>query len=165
LPIAFAATLVWLPMAVRAQDTGATPKPSEPQGFLSRVWLSGQINLIVQGHASFRSPSSGVNSFQASPEVEASRVLTLYTGLRLNDRTDLLFDFEATNGGDLSGGHGLAGFPNLDLAGVPNDHFYFARALLHHVIPLSSDAIEVDRGPLQLAGQIAARRIELYIGR
>ena len=134
-------------------------------GFFSHMWLSGQVNIVTQGHGSFFSPYSGPNSFQASPEIEASRVFTLYTGFKLNQRTDILVDLETTNGRDLSGGHGLAGFPNLDLAGVPNDHPYFARALLHHVIPLSSDSIEVDRGPLQLEAQVAARRLEIYAGK
>jgi len=148
---------------VAGQDT---PEPTaKTSDFLNRIWLSGQINIITQWHAPFRSPYSGPNSFQPEGEMQTSRVLTLYTGLKLNDRTDVLFDLETTNGKDLSRGRGLAGFTNLDLAGVPNDHPYVARALLHHVIPLSSDSIEVDRGPLQLSSQVPARRLELYAGK
>lgn len=165
LEAAYIVILAVFPVAAGAQDAGAPAKTADSNGFLSRVWLSGQINIVTQWHPPFRSPYSGPNSFQAYSEIQASRVLTLYTGLKLANGTDILFDLENTNGRDLGQGKGLAGFTNLDLAGVPNSHPYVARALLHHVFSMSSDAIDVDRGPLQLASQVPARRLELYAGK
>jgi high affinity Mn2+ porin len=136
-----------------------------PGGILGHLWLSGQINVISQGHGSFRSPYSGPNSFAAAGEIETSRVLTLYTGFRFSGTTDFLFDLEETSGRNLSGSHGLAAFPNVDLAGVPDAHPYVARAMLHHEIRLSADEIDAERGPLQMAGRVAARRVEIYFGK
>src|SRR5262245_13842249 len=47
-----------------------------------RVWLSGQVNVIVQRHGEFPSPYSGEHSLRASPERRTSTLLTLFTGVR-----------------------------------------------------------------------------------
>ena len=138
---------------------------SSPPGLLSHLWLSGQVNVISQGHGSFPSPYSGPNSFSAPGEIATSRVLTLYTGFRFTDTTDILFDLEETNGGDLGGSRGLASFPDVDLAGVPDARPYIARAMLHREIRLGDGEIDAGRGPLQMAGRVATRRVEIYVGR
>ena len=49
-----------------------------------RIWISGQANFIFQAHGPFHSPYAGTNSFQSRVETTAlSRVLTLYTGIKL----------------------------------------------------------------------------------
>ena len=132
--------------AIAAALTVASVYGADPSsGILSRLWLSGQANLITQYHPSFGARYSGPNSFGSSGETQTSRVLTLYSGFRLTDSTDVLFDLEATNGADLSHSRGLAGFTNLDLAGVPDSRPYIARALLHHVFALGGDSIEASR--------------------
>jgi high affinity Mn2+ porin len=132
-----------------------------------RVWLSGQGNFITQGHQTFTAPYSGPNSL--SPEVQAatSRVLTLYTGLRVTNTLDVLLDIETAGGGGIGNALGIAGFPNLDVVRNPtlSQAPYVARAMLHETIPLSSDTVEVERGPLQLAGAVPARRIDLRFGK
>jgi len=165
LSLAIAFTLTRLTVICFAQDAKPASDESPWQAFVSRLWLSGQINIIAQGHGRFPSPYSGPNSFRDTNELAVSRVFTIYTGLRLTNTTDIFFDPESTSGHDLSDGHGLAGFTNVDLVGVPNNHPYVARAILHQTVPLSSDSVEVDRGPLQLAGQVAARRFEFYVGK
>ena len=50
-----------------------------------------------------RPPTAASTAFKLPGKFRTSRVLTLYTGLRLNDHTDFLFDLENTNGQDLSG--------------------------------------------------------------
>lgn len=145
--------------------SGQTPDNGGANPFPGRLWLSGQINIITQGHTPFHSPYSGPNSFQASHEIQTSRVFTLYSGLKAASHTEILVDLEMTNGRDLSGGHGLAGFTNLDLAGVPNTHPYLARALLHQIIPLGAETMDSDRGPLQLESHLPVRRLELYMGK
>ena len=60
----------------------------------TRFWLSGQANFIFQTHPPFHAPYSGQNSLNPNYEKATSRVLTLYTGVRLNDSTELLVDIE-----------------------------------------------------------------------
>src|ERR1700674_964410 len=56
-----------------------------------RWWISGQANWISQWHPTFRSPYQGVNSLSPEAQDATSRVLTLFTGLRLTGTTELLF--------------------------------------------------------------------------
>ena len=60
----------------------------------TRYWLSGQANFIFQTHPPFHAPYSGKNSLDPNYEKATSRVLTLYTGVRLNNSTELLVDIE-----------------------------------------------------------------------
>jgi high affinity Mn2+ porin len=155
--------IVLLPAACAAQ---AEPAPSSVGSeFLNRFWLSGQVNIISQGHTAFHSPYSGPNSFSSAAELQTSRVLTLYTGFSISPTTDFLFDVESTSGHDLSGSHGLGAFTNVDAAGVPNARPYVARAILHRQVRLSGETVETERGPLQMAGHEAARRLDIYVGK
>jgi hypothetical protein len=157
----FAAVL--LPALCAAQ---AEPESSDTgNAFLNRFWFSGQVNIISQGHPTFRSAYSDPNSFSSGAEIQTSRVITLYTGFIISRTTNFLFDLESTSGHDLSGSHGLGAFTNVDAAGVPNARPYVARAILHQQIPLSSKSTETERGPLQMAGSEAERRFDVYIGK
>jgi hypothetical protein len=71
----------------------------------TRYWLSGQANFIFQTHPSFHALYSGTNSLSPKYEKATSRVLTLYTGVRLNESTELLVDIEEAGGAALSTGH------------------------------------------------------------
>src|SRR5689334_21064517 len=64
----------------------------------SRIWLSGQINVIHQQHPAFSADYTGANSLKPGREKATSRVLTLYTGLRLTNSTEVLFDAESAGG-------------------------------------------------------------------
>ena len=69
------------PEAASETPPGTTtllPHPEE-----SRWWVSGQLNLIGQAHGSFPARYSGPNSFKSTSEQTLSRVITVYTGLRL----------------------------------------------------------------------------------
>jgi high affinity Mn2+ porin len=157
----FAAAL--LPALCTAQ--GEPESSNTGNAFLNRFWLSGQVNVISQGHPAFRSAYSGPNSFSSGSEIQTSRVITLYTGFVISPTTDFLFDVESTSGHDLSGSHGLGAFTNVDAAGVPNARPYVARAILHQQVPLSSKSTETERGPLQMAGSEAERRFDVYLGK
>ncbi|MHB8735026.1 MAG: hypothetical protein ACYC6M_06970, partial [Terriglobales bacterium] len=61
----------------------------------NRYWLSGQWNVIGQGHWRFHSPYAGANSFPDRREFDVSSVETLYSGVRLAPGTELLFDVES----------------------------------------------------------------------
>ena len=143
----------------------ATTMASHPED--SRWWISGQLNLIEQAHGPFRSPYQGPNSLQPVGEQALSRVWTIYTGVAVSDRTELFFDLESAGGGGISEAVGLAGFTNLDVVRNPGLGAtpYVARVLIRHVIPLSGRAVDVSRGPLELANREPARRLELWAGR
>ena len=85
----------------------------------TRFWLSGQANFIFQTHPPFHAPYSGNNSLSPKYEKATSRVLTLYTGVRLNNSTELLVDIEEAGGAALSTGLGVAGAPDLDIVRNP----------------------------------------------
>jgi high affinity Mn2+ porin len=133
----------------------------------TRYWLSGQANFIFQTHPDFPAPYSGPNSLQPNYEKALSRVLTLYTGARLNDSTELLLDIEETGGSALSTGLGLAGDTNLDIVRNPSlsKSPYVARAMIHKVFAFSKQKIENDRNPLSLFGELPSRRLELRFGK
>ncbi len=111
------------------QPAATSPAPDEnppdvetmfPHLTDTRYWLSGQANFIFQTHPDFPAPYSGPNSLQPNYEKALSRVLTLYTGARLNDSTELLLDIEEAGGSALSTGLGLAGNTNLDIVRNPS---------------------------------------------
>ena len=109
--------------AAPALDTAATsdsPGDADPEAMFphfkdTRFWISGQANFIFQTHPSFHADYSGTNSLSPNFEEATSRVLTLYTGVRLNNSTELLVDIEEAGGAALSAGLGLAGNTDLDI--------------------------------------------------
>ncbi len=105
----------------------------------SRYWLSGQANFIFQTHPPFHAPYSGPNSLDPNYEKATSRVVTLYTGVRLNDSTELLVDIDEAGGAALTTGLGMAGAPNLDIVRNPllSKAPYLGRGMIHKVFALS----------------------------
>ena len=132
-----------------------------------RFWLSGQANLIFQAHPDFSAKYSGKNSLSPGYEKATSRVLTWYTGVRLNNSTELLADVEEAGGAALSTGLGLAGFTNLDIVRNPllTKAPYLARGMIHKVIALSQDKIENERTSLSLFTELPRRRLEIRFGK
>src|SRR6201981_1380366 len=133
----------------------------------TRFWLSGQANFIFQTHPPFHAPYSGKNSLSPNYEKATSRVLTLYTGVRLNDSTELLVDIEEAGGAALSTGLGLAGAPNLDIVRNPllTKVPYLAPGMIHKVFALSKDKVENQRSFLSLFDEVPRRRLELRFGK
>lgn len=133
----------------------------------TRFWLSGQINFIYQTHPPFRALYSGPHSMDTNYEKAASRVLTLYTGVRLNNSTELLVDIEEAGGSALSTGLGLAGNTDLDIVRNPSlsKAPYPARAMIHKVFALGSDKIENERNALSLFDELPRRRLEIRFGK
>ena len=77
-----------------------------------RIWISGQANFIFQAHNPFHSPYAGTNSFQSRVETTAlSRVLTLYTGVKLTRWTEFIFDAEEAGGKGVEQGSRNCGVP------------------------------------------------------
>jgi len=133
----------------------------------TRFWLSGQTNFIFQTHPDFHAAYSGPNSLSPHYEKATSRVMTLYTGVRLNNSTEILVDIEEAGGAALSTGLGLAGNTDLDIVRNPSlsKAPYLGRGMIHKVFALSKDKIENARNFLSLFDELPRRRLEVRFGK
>src|SRR5260370_2971634 len=133
----------------------------------TRFWLSGQINFIFQTHPDFHANYSGPSSLSLEYEKAPSRVMTLYTGVRLNHATEILVDIEEAGGQALSTGLGLAGNTDLDIVRNPSlsKAPYLGRAMIHKVIAVSKDSGENQRTFLSLFDELPRRRLEIRFGK
>ena len=135
-----------------------------------RLWIAGQANFIYQANLPFHSPYSGPHSLQARSEERMSRVLSLYTGLRLWRGAEVLVDVESAGGRGLSDAFGVAGFTNLDVVRNPElgSQPYLARALYHQTWALGAETPETvanDRVPWSSATRAPVRRFDLWVGK
>jgi high affinity Mn2+ porin len=133
----------------------------------TRFWLTGQANFIFQTHPTFSADYSGTHSLGPDYEKATSRVMTLYTGVRLNNSTELLVDIEEAGGEALSLGFGLAGDTNLDIVRNPalSKEPYLGRGMIHKVFALSKDKVENERNPFSLFDELPRRRLEVRFGK
>jgi high affinity Mn2+ porin len=157
-----------VPRDVSAEATDPDPVPMMfPHLESDRWWLSGQSNFIFQTHPPFHAAYSGKNSLNPNYEKATSRVLTLYTGVRINDTTEFLVDIEEAGGAALSTGLGLAGNPDLDIVRNPSlsKAPYLARGMIHKVFALSKDKVENGRSYLSLFKEPPRRRLEIRFGK
>ena len=167
-----------LPQAVPPPNL--TPEPAQteappeetvesvlPHFATSRIWLAGQANFIFQTHPGFFALYSGPHSLHPYYEEDVSRVLTLYSGFRVNNSFELIGDLEEAGGGALSQGFGLAGNTDLDIVRNPllSKAPYLARGMVHKVFALSRDKVENDRNSLSLFEELPRRRIEVRFGK
>ena len=158
-------------------DTPADPPAAPPEDDTTealfphfkntRFWLSGQANFIFQAHPDFTSPYSGPNSLSGNYQKATSRVLTLYTGVRLDHSTELLVDVEEAGGSALSLGLGLAGNTDLDIVRNPllSKAPYLGRGMIHKVFALSRDKVESTRTYFSLFDELPRRRLEIRFGK
>ena len=132
-----------------------------------RYWISGQINIIGQAHAAFPAKYSGPNSLRSSSESAVSNVLTLFTGVELNERTEIILDIESAGGRGISRALGLAGFTNLDVVRSPDlgQTPYLARFMIRRIIALSDQTEISDQSPFSLAQTLPVRRLDLRVGK
>src|SRR5580692_10006145 len=157
------------------KTTVAAPDPSLedplvtmiPHAEWDRWWLSGQANFISQWHPAFHSPYQGKNSLSPEAQDATSRVLTLFTGLRLTSTSELICDVQETGGNGLGQALGVAGFTNLDVVRNPSlsKAPYIARLMWHQIIPLSHETGPSDRTPFSLFSLLPERRIEIRFGK
>jgi len=133
----------------------------------NRLWLSGQANWISQWHPKFYSPYQGPNSLSPQAQDATSRVLTLYTGLRLASTIELLCDVQETGGHGIGEALGLAGASNLDVVRNPtlSKAPYVARLTWHQIIPLGRAHIPSTPTPYSLFSVLPERRLELRFGK
>src|SRR5262249_23658192 len=118
----------------------------------SRLWLSGQMNVVAQAHPSFRSPYESDHSLRSGSEHATSTVETLFVGVTLTPKLEALMDVESAGGRGISDAFGLAGFTDLDVVRNPSlgSAPYIARVMLHYTVPLSGEQMPSVRGPLSL---------------
>jgi hypothetical protein len=171
--------LLLIAPAVRAQEapesSHSSPQAPEsdpipvmfPHPETDRLWISGQANFISQWHPAFHSPYQGRNSLSPEAQDASSRVLTLYTGLRLTNAAEVLCDVQETGGHGIGEALGLAGFTNLDVVRNPtlSKAPYIARLMWHHVISLSSEDAPSSRTPFSLFSRLPLRRFEIRFGK
>ena len=154
---------------VPAPDAPADDSPESmlPHFKNSRYWLSGQANFIFQTHPDFPALYSGPHSLSPNYEKATSRVLTLYTGVRLNNSTEILVDVEEAGGSALSLGFGLAGNTDLDIVRNPllSKAPYLGRGMIHKVFALSKDKVGNPRSFLSLFDELPRRRLEIRLGK
>jgi high affinity Mn2+ porin len=159
-------------------DASAVPDPPDPfageapESMLphfkdTRFWLSGQANFIFQTHPDFHAPYSGPHSLSPRYEKDTSRLMTLYTGVRLKNSFEVLVDIEEAGGQALSTGLGLAGNTDLDIVRNPllSKAPYLARGMVHRVFALSKDRVENQRNAFSLFEELPRRRVEIRFGK
>jgi high affinity Mn2+ porin len=163
--------LVLITFTRSASAQEAPPPPDSPTVFnrpdTDRFWLSGQMNVIFQTHPAFPALYSAEHSLRSVAEHATSTLLTLYTGARISDTTEFIFDVESAGGRGISDALGLAGFTDLDVVRNPalGAAPYVARVMLHQTFALSSERTDVDPNPLAFARSVPARRIEWRVGK
>ena len=156
-----------------AVDPPSDPPPGDatesmlPHCKDTRFWLTGQANFVFQALPPFSASYSGPHSLGPNYEKATSRVMTLYTGVRLNHSTELLVDIEEAGGAALSRGFGLAGNTDLDIVRNPSlsKAPYVGRAVIHKVFALSKDKVENPRTYLSLFDELPRRRLEFRFGK
>ena len=160
------------PSAEAASDLADPPADDATEAMFphlkdTRFWLSGQANFVFQALPAFSALYSGPHSLGPNYEKATSRVMTLYTGARLNNSTEILVDIEEAGGAALSLGFGLAGNTDLDIVRNPllSKAPYVGRAMIHTVIALSKDKVENQRSYLSLFDELPRRRLELRFGK
>ncbi len=176
LAMALAGFLLLISPVLRAQEApdpaNPTPEPDPPPTIFphpetDRLWISGQANFISQWHPAFHSPYQAPNSLPPQPQDATSRVLTLFTALRLSSTSELICDVQESGGHGIGEALGLAGVTNLDV--VRNTTLsrapYVARLMVHQIIPLSREKETSERTPFSLFGELPQRRIEIRFGK
>jgi high affinity Mn2+ porin len=162
--------------ALTEQDSpdNAAPSPAAdplpimfPHQEWSRLWLSGQVNIISQWHPAFPSPYQGPHSLSPGAQDATSHVFTLFTGLRLSGTSELLCDVQETGGHGIGEALGLAGFTNLDVVRNPtlSKAPYIARLMIHQIIPLGQAKQAANQTPYSLFRELPERRIEVRFGK
>jgi high affinity Mn2+ porin len=153
--------------ASQPSDVIADTESMFPHFKNARFWLSGQANFIFQTHPDFHADYSGPHSLSPDYDKATSRVMTLYTGVRINNSTELLVDIEEAGGAALSTGLGLAGNTDLDIVRNPSlsKEPYLGRGMIHKVFALSKDKVENQRSYLSLFDELPRRRLEIRFGK
>jgi high affinity Mn2+ porin len=185
LSLALLMMLAVSPLLLKAQNTDTNPPQTQtasppeasdpetifPHSQTARWWVSGQINLIAQGHGAFSALYSGQNSLKPTSETALSRIFTLYTAARLTHSIDVVFDLEEASGKGISDSVGLGGYTNIDVVRIPGQGTplstapYVARAIFRYVLPLSRETEDGGSGPMGVLDSLPVRRLQFRAGK
>jgi high affinity Mn2+ porin len=156
-----------LPPTPNREAIPADPESLFPHSTNTRFWISAQSNFIFQAHPEFPALYSGPHSLGTHYDKATSRLITLYTGVRINRSIEALVDIEEAGGAALSTGFGLAGDTNLDIVRNPSlsKAPYLGRVMFHAVFGLSADKVENARSSFSLFDELPRRRLEFRIGK
>ncbi len=151
-------------------DEAGDPVTVFPHTETGRYWISGQVNIILQGHGAFPARYSGANSLTPWAQSATTHVMTLYTGYQLTHTTEVFADLEDATGNGIGNANGLAGYTNLDsvrlVQGLPlSKGPYLARFMVRQIVPLSKETVAAERDELHLATSLPARRFEFRLGK
>jgi high affinity Mn2+ porin len=160
------------------QETSSSPEDSDssdvltvfPHSDTAPFWFSGQANVVLQWHPTFRAKYTGPNSLTAPAQSATTHILTFYAGYQLTQTTEVFLNVEYATGGGVGTALGLAGYTNLDsvrtVSGVALSKApYLARAMVRQIIPLTDERVKAERDALHLATSLPARRIEFRMGK
>lgn len=163
------------------QETTPSEKPAQPpapdaeltmfpHSQTARWWISGQANVVLQGHPGFYAKYSGTNSLTAWAQSATTHVMTLYTGYQLTNTTEAFADLEDATGSGIGNANGVAGYTNVDSVRIANGVAlskgpYLARFMLRQIVPLTKEREEADRDELHLATSLPTRRLEFRVGK
>jgi hypothetical protein len=151
-----------------SQELGPAAASGDGENSLSsRLWLSGQLNIVNQSHPGFPAKYSGPDSLDHDAEEATTGVATLYTGFGLTKHTEFFFDLESARGAGVSGALGLGGLPDLDAVTdrLATPAPYVARAQVRQIIALGPEMEEATRNPLGLATSVPSKRLEIRVGK
>src|SRR6266850_1275218 len=125
----------------------------------------GELDLAVASRV--HSPYEGPRSLSPQAQDATSRVLTLFTGVRFTNTTELICDVQETGGHGIGEAVGLAGVTNLDIVRNPGLSKSALRRStdVHHIISLAQKKIDSSRSPLSLFSSLPERRLEIRFGK
>jgi high affinity Mn2+ porin len=155
------------PTAIDGSEESDSGPTIFPHPETDRWRVSGQADWISQWHPAFHSPYQGRNSLTPEAQDATSRLLTLFTGLRLTSTTELLCDVQEAGGHGIGEALGLAGATNLDVVRNPSlsKAPYIARLMWHQIIPLSREKAVSERAHYSLFSTLPVRRLEVRFGK
>jgi hypothetical protein len=154
-----------------AEDkTGVDSVTLFPHTQTGRYWISGQANIILQGHGAFRAKYSGPNSLTNWSQTTTTHLLAFYAGYELSRTTEVFAEIEDATGNGIGNASGVAGYVNLDsvrlaqgvaLSKAP----YLAQVMIREIVPLAKERVDADRDELDLATSLPVRRLEFRLGK
>jgi high affinity Mn2+ porin len=132
-----------------------------------RLSLHYQATVAWQAHPSFSAQYTGPNSLRPEAEAATSVVMDLFAGARLWRGAELYVVPELAGGRGLSSTLGVAAFPSGEVyrIGDPSPTIVLGRLFLRQVVGLGAGRVDVESGPLQLAGSQDRDTLTLSAGK
>ena len=158
-----------LMLAARIGFAQTADTASRGPALLGVQLLGAQVNVITQYLAPFRSRYEGPNSLQPTGDTITSPAYGVYVGAHVGGGLDAYLDIEMIRGEGVSRVVGLGGPTNGDVirqgSADLGDGPYVARIFVRYVRGFGAATETLTRGADQLPSAVAARRIEVTLGK